>query len=89
MDSLFQCERDIEFDYRYSVRAWAEWLEANANNRIRCKEIRVHVLGEWRIIYVAKLHEAIYVLHAFQKKTRRTGKQEIDLARQRYKQIGG
>jgi len=53
------------------------------------KEIRVHVLGEWRIIYVAKLHGAVYVLHAFQKKTRRTGKQEIDLARHRYKQIGG
>jgi phage-related protein len=53
------------------------------------KEIRVHILGEWRIIYIAKLHKAVYVLHAFQKKTRRTSKQDIDLARQRYKQIGG
>ena len=33
------------------------------------REIRVHVLGEWRIIYVAKIADAIYVLHAFQKKT--------------------
>jgi phage-related protein len=53
------------------------------------KEIRIHVLGEWRIIYVAKHHEAVYVLHAFQKKTRKTSRQDIDLARQRYKQIGG
>ena len=53
------------------------------------KEIRIHILGEWRVIYVAKHHEAVYVLHAFQKKTKKTRKQEIDLARQRYKQIGG
>jgi phage-related protein len=53
------------------------------------KEIRIHILGEWRVIYVAKHHESVYVLHAFQKKTKKTSKQEIDLARQRYKQIGG
>jgi phage-related protein len=53
------------------------------------KEIRIHILGEWRVIYIAKLHEAVYVLHAFQKKTRKMSKQDIDLARQRYKQIGG
>ena len=53
------------------------------------KELRIHVLGEWRIIYVAKHHDAVYVLHAFQKKTRKTSRQDIELARQRYKQIGG
>jgi len=53
------------------------------------KEIRVHVLGEWRVIYVAKLREAVYVLHAFQKKTRKASRHDIDLARQRYRQIGG
>ena len=52
------------------------------------KEIRIHVLGEWRIIYVAKFEEAIYVLHSFQKKSRKTSKQDIDLAKGRYKQIG-
>jgi len=35
---------------------------------IGVREIRIHVLGEWRVIYVAKLVDAIYVLHAFQKK---------------------
>jgi len=52
------------------------------------KEIRIHVLGEWRIIYVAKIRNAIYVLHAFQKKTQKTSQRDIDLARKRYKQIG-
>ena len=53
------------------------------------KEIRIHVLGEWRIIYVAKFDDAVYVLHSFQKKTRKTNQKDIELARKRYKQIGG
>ena len=44
----------------------------------------VQVLGEWRVIYVAKFAEAVYVLHAFQKKTQRTRRQDIELARRRY-----
>ena len=52
-------------------------------------EIRIHVLGEWRVIYVAKRREAVYVLHAFQKKTRKTNRFDIELSRQRYRQIGG
>ena len=53
------------------------------------KEIRIRVLGEWRVIYVAKVRDAVYVLHAFQKKTQKTSRHDMDLARQRYKQIGG
>jgi phage-related protein len=53
------------------------------------KEIRIHVLGEWRIIYVARLADAIYVLHAFQKKRQKTNKNDIELARKRFKEIGG
>ncbi len=52
-------------------------------------EIRIRALGEWRIIYVAKFRDAVYVLHAFQKQTRKTSRQDIELARQRYGQIGG
>ena len=51
-------------------------------------EIRVSVLGEWRVLYVAKLADAIYVLHAFQKKAPKTAKTDIDLAVSRYKRIG-
>ena len=50
-------------------------------------EIRVHVLGEWRMIYVAKFAGAIYVLHVFQKKTQQTRKEDLDLATARYKQL--
>jgi phage-related protein len=53
------------------------------------KEIRIHVLGEWRIIYVAKLLDAVYVLHAFQKKGAKTNKNDIELARTRLQRIGG
>lgn len=53
------------------------------------KEIRIHVLGEWRIIYVAKFDDAVHVLHSFQKKTRKTNQHDIEIARKRYKQIGG
>src|SRR5437762_6389426 len=52
------------------------------------REIRIRVFGEWRIIYVAKFEQAVYVLHAFQKKTRKTRRADIALARQRYNDIG-
>lgn len=51
-------------------------------------EIRIHISGEWRIIYIAKLPDAVYVLHAFQKKTQKTRREDIELARRRYIQIG-
>jgi phage-related protein len=40
---------------------------------------------EHRVIYIAKFHEGVYVLHAFEKKTRRTARADIDLARARFK----
>lgn len=51
------------------------------------REIRVRVLGEWRVIYLAKLDDAIYVLHAFQKKTQKTSKSDLELARKRYRSL--
>lgn len=51
-------------------------------------EIRVREeTGAFRVIYVAKFDDAVYVLHAFQKKTRATTKADIDLAARRYKLI--
>ena len=52
------------------------------------REIRIHVLGEWRVLYAATFARAVYVLHCFQKKTRKTRREDIELARQRYRQIG-
>lgn len=51
-------------------------------------EIRVHLNGAWRVIYVAKFANAIYVLHAFEKKTRKTSQNDMELAKRRYKLIG-
>ena len=50
-------------------------------------EIHVHVLGEWRVLYVARHADAVYVLHAFQKKSPKTAKPDIELAIRRYKQM--
>lgn len=51
-------------------------------------EIRLHVLGEWRVIYVAKFDNAVYVLHTLFT-TQKTRKEGIELAARRYRQIGG
>ena len=46
-------------------------------------EIRVRVDGAYRLMYIAKFAEGIYVLHVFQKKTQKTSGLDIDLARAR------
>lgn len=43
--------------------------------------------GTFRVVYVAKLQDVIYVLHCFQKKTQQTAKRDIDLARKRLKDL--
>lgn len=50
-------------------------------------EIRIHASNEYRVIYIAKFAEAVYVLHAFEKKTRQTPKQDIELAARRYREL--
>ncbi|MEK6408713.1 MAG: type II toxin-antitoxin system RelE/ParE family toxin [Acidobacteriota bacterium] len=45
------------------------------------REIRVHIDGEYRIFYVAKFAEAVYILHAFEKRTRKTRQADIELAK--------
>ena len=47
------------------------------------QELRIHCGNEYRIIYVAKLAEAVYILHAFEKKTRKTPQVALETARQR------
>ncbi|MCD9047858.1 type II toxin-antitoxin system RelE/ParE family toxin [Luteimonas sp. MHLX1A] len=49
------------------------------------EEIRVRDdSGTYRVIYTARLADAVYVLHAFQKKTQATSKRDIELAKQRF-----
>lgn len=52
------------------------------------KEIRIRdESGAFRVIYLAKLADAVYVLHCFQKKTEQTSRKDIDLASKRYKEL--
>ncbi len=51
------------------------------------REIRIHTTVERRVVYVAKFVEAVYVLHAFEKRTRRTRKEDLDLAKQRFQSL--
>lgn len=52
------------------------------------QEMRVRdAAGAFRVVYVAKFVEAVYVLHCFQKKTQRTGKPDLDLATKRYRDL--
>ena|SRR5215475_15670791 len=51
------------------------------------QEIRIHTGREHRVLYVAKFAESVYVVHAFEKRTRRTGRDDLDLARQRLRAL--
>lgn len=51
------------------------------------REIRVHTALEHRVLYIANFAEAVYVLHAFEKRTRKTSSRDQDLARQRFRAL--
>lgn len=52
------------------------------------EEIRVwDGASTFRVIYTARLADAVYVLHAFQKKSEATSKRDIQIARERYTQL--
>lgn len=52
------------------------------------KEIRIRdEAGAFRVLYVAKFADAIYVLHCFQKKTEKTSKADLELAAKRYREL--
>lgn len=52
------------------------------------KEIRIwDEAGTFRVIYLAKLADAVFVLHCFQKKTEQTSEKDIRLARKRFKEV--
>ncbi len=52
------------------------------------REIRIRdEAGVFRVLYVTRIEDAVYVLHAFQKKTQQTAKRDIDLAVERLKDL--
>ena len=63
---------------------WKPFDEVGAGTR----EIRIaDSKGIFRVMYVAKFEEAVYVLHSFQKKTQATPKQDKDIAAARYRAV--
>jgi phage-related protein len=53
------------------------------------REIRIHQEGQYRVIYVAKINDAVHILHAFRKKTQKTRKQDVEIAKRRLQRIIG
>ncbi len=54
------------------------------------REIRIRdSSGAFRVVYVATFADAVYVLHCFEKKSRKTPRSDIDLASDRYRELSG
>jgi phage-related protein len=51
------------------------------------EEIWIHTALEHRVIYIARFAEAVYVVHAFEKRSRKTPRRDLDLVRQRLQQL--
>lgn len=50
-------------------------------------ELRIHTGEEFRVLYVARFEEAIYVLHAFEKRSYQTRSVDLELARKRLRDL--
>lgn len=51
------------------------------------REVRIYTGVEHRVIYLATFAEGVYVLHAFEKRTQKTPKRDIELARERFRAL--
>jgi phage-related protein len=51
------------------------------------REIRIQLGRQFRVIYVTQFGDAVYVLHAFEKKTRQTAQRDIEIARKRLAEL--
>ena len=64
----------------------ADWKPMSSVG-VGVREIRIHVGNEYRVVYLTSKREAVYVLHAFVKKTARAARADIELARKRLASI--
>lgn len=77
-------EAGYQLDLVQGGRDPDDWKPMNTVG-LGVREIRVRdAAGAFRVIYVAKLADAVYVLHCFQKKTEKTSKRDLDLATRRF-----
>ena len=64
-----------------------DWKPMNTIGR-GVREIRLReTAGAFRVLYVAKFDDAVYVLHCFQKKTQKASKMDLNVATQRYRDL--
>ena len=80
-------EAGYQLDQVQRGREPDDWKPMNTVGR-GVREIRIRdVSGAFRIVYLAKLGDAVYVLHCFQKKTQKTSKVDLDLVTKRYREL--
>ena len=80
-------EAGHQLDQVQNGREPDDWKPMNAVGR-GVKEIRIRDdAGAFRVLYVAKFAEAIYMLHCFQKKTEKTSKADVGIAAKRYREL--
>ena len=80
-------EAGYQLDQIQRGREPDDWKPMNTVGR-GVREIRIRdAAGAFRVLYVAKFDDAVYVLHCFQKKTQKTSKADLNLATQRYRDL--
>ena len=77
----------MRFDVRATDPRCAHVVLCGIYTSITEREIRIHEEGEYRVLYLAKFADTVYVLHVFSKKTRKTPKQDLDLASERFRAV--
>ncbi|CRY54388.1 MULTISPECIES: type II toxin-antitoxin system RelE/ParE family toxin [Yersinia] len=93
LDDLRQFPDDARKEAGYQLDKVQHGLEPNdwkpfTSIGFGVKEIRIRDKnGIYRVMYVARFEEAVYVLHCFQKKTETTSKKDVDLAKVRFKTL--
>jgi phage-related protein len=80
-------EAGYQLDQVQRGREPDDWKPMNTVGR-GVREIRIRdTAGAFRVLYVAKFDDVVYVLHCFQKKTQKTSKVDLNLAAQRYRDL--
>ena len=80
-------EAGHQLDQVQNGREPDDWKPMSAVGR-GVKEIRIRdEAGAFRVLYLAKFADAVYVLHCFQKKTEKTSKADVGMAAKRYREL--
>ncbi len=92
LEDIRRFPEDVRRSAGYQLRRVQEGLQPNDWKPVPdvgtgVQEIRLRTGGEHRVFYVARFAEAVYVLHGFEKKTQKTPKRDLELARARYRDL--